>query len=76
MYHEVLTICNTFQLWVKSNVGNREHDLHHELNGSFTNIFNKQVLEVTKFIYSQGNPFIAKPHNFVTESTVMDMVSD
>ena len=75
MYHEILAINNALRILTKSNLGNRECELHHELLGKYSENFNKQVLKVADFVRERGNPFssstgVTQLHNFITGASV------
>ena len=78
IYHEVTSISNTFRDLTKVNVGNREYDFHHELTGSYSQVFNEDVRTVARYIDARGNPFkvagMVKLHNFMTSATVDDAI--
>ena len=68
VYHEILAISNTLRYLIRSSIGNRECELHHELYGNFALNYNKQVIKVIEFVQQRGNPFtsatgIVKLHN-------------
>ena len=80
IYHEIPDISNTFRDLVNTKVGDREYDLHHELGGNHSHVFNNQMKKVTDFIRVRGNPFIEtsliKLHNFVTGTSVVESAVD
>ena len=49
VYHEILALSNGLRELSKSNLGNRESDLHHELSGKdIVKIFHSNSTEITK----------------------------
>ena len=80
VYHEILAISNTLRYLIRSNIGNRECELHHELYGNFALNYNKQVIKVIEFVEQRGNPFtsatgIVKLHNFFSGASVVEEVA-
>ena len=80
VYHEILAISNTLRYLIRSNIGNRECELHHELHGNFALNYNKQVIKVIEFVEQRGNPFtsatgIVKLHNFFSGASVVEEVA-
>ena len=80
VYHEILAISNTLRYLIRSNIGNREYELHHELYGNFALNYNKQVIKVIEFVEKRGNPFtsgtgIVKLHNFFSGASVVEEVA-
>ena len=75
VYHEVLSICNTFRSLTNSNLGSSEVLVHHELAGNFSKIYNEHVYSVLQFLESRGNPYTTSCNtnlfNFVTDAVIL-----
>ena len=80
MYHEILAISNAFKDLTHSNIGSRESELHHKLDGSYAKIFNTQPKNISDFLKSCGNPYLPENRlkfcNFVTSVCALPVVSE
>ena len=74
VYHELLSINNTFRFLTNSNLGSSEVSVHHELAGNFSRIYNNDVQAVLEFVKARGNPYNSSSKTnslkFVTEEVI------
>ena len=74
VYHKVPASSDTFQNLSRSNVGERECKLYHELNVSYCFNYNNRLQKVTDFLWFRGNRLaisseFVKLHIFFTKAS-------
>ena len=57
VYHEILSLSNTFREITNTNFGSRETKIHHEFDKHFCSMFNSLVKTVAEFILNKENPY-------------------
>ena len=56
--HEILAMSNIFRRLTNSTLGASESELHHEVDGNYTKVFNAQVTNITSFLIARENPYL------------------
>ena len=73
VYHEILSLSNTFREITNTNFGSRETKTHHEFDKHFCSMFNSLVKTVAEFILNKGNPYkmlVRNLYNFVSGTAI------
>ena len=73
VYHEILSLSNTFREITNTNFGSRETKIHHEFDKHFCSKFNSLVKTVAEFILNKGNPYkmlVPNLYNFVLGTAI------
>ena len=61
IYHEILSIKNTFQSLTKPNNSSFETHIHHDLSELVINQYNVAVQKLKQFIHERGSPERGSP---------------
>ena len=73
VYHEILSLSNTFREITNTNFGSRENKIHHEFDKHFCSKFNSLVKTVAEFILNKGNPYkmlVPNLYNFASGTAI------
>ena len=73
VYHEILSLSNTFREITNTNFGSRENKIHHEFDKHFCSMFNSLVKTVAEFILNKENPYkmlVPNLYNFVLGTAI------
>ena len=73
VYHEILSLSNTFREITNTNFGSRETKIHHEFDKHFCSKFNSLVKTVAEFTLNKGNPYkmlVPNLYNFVLGTAI------
>ena len=73
VYHEILSLSNTFREITNTNFRSRETKIHHEFDKHFCSKFNSLVKTVAEFILNKGNPckmLVPNLYNFASGTAI------